>query len=106
MVEIDATITAGSLHVQVSNIFFREGNEICGFVAVVEEDVRILLQPCVLVTENGVNKADCWYDSLAFDVEGIELSAVSQVTVSKRLDHPMEFPPDTPKELGSVMIQE
>lgn len=103
--ELHAAVMASTLHVDVGGVLFRDDNEVCGFAERDADEVRILLQPCVLVPEGGTSKGDCWYASLAFDVDGVELRGAKRVTVLHRVDRPPEFPPFTPEALGSVVLE-
>lgn len=103
--DLHATVTGSTLHVDVGGVLFRDDNEVCGFAERDADEVRILLQPCVLVPEGGTSTGDCWYASLAFDVDGVDLHGATSVTVLHRVDRPPEFPPFAPEALGAAALE-
>ena len=102
--DIQASVASSTLHVELTGVIFRDNNDVCGYADLENDEVRVLLQPCVLVPEGGVSKGDCWYESVAFDVAGLDLTGANAVTVLQRVDRPPEFPPDTPKEIASAPL--
>ncbi|HWB78181.1 MAG TPA: hypothetical protein VG755_24620 [Nannocystaceae bacterium] len=102
--QIDALVTSNTLHVEIGGVLFRDNNEVCGFAERQSDEVRVLLQPCVLVPEGGVSKGDCWYASLAFEVGGIDPSGAQSVTILHRVDRSVELPPYPAEELGSAAL--
>lgn len=105
VVGIDVAVEGNTLHVSLSEIGFRDNNEICGFAERRESDISVLLQPCTLIPEGGVSKGDCWYDTIAFDVTNVDLSGAATLTVFHRVDNSPELPPDAPREVASAEIR-
>lgn len=102
--DLTASVASTTLHLELSGVLFRDDNEVCAFAERQEDDIRVLLQPCVLAPEDGVSKGDCWYETLSLDVTDVELVDAQTVTVLHRVDNPPEFPPYPPKVLATATL--
>ncbi|MBC8071994.1 MAG: hypothetical protein IAG13_26940 [Deltaproteobacteria bacterium] len=103
-VGIAAIVDDDVLRVTLTRVLFRDDNVICGFAERDRNEIDVLLQPCTLVPEGGVSKGDCWYESVAFDIDEVDVAGATRLTVLQRVDRSVELPPYEPKEIASISL--
>lgn len=101
---LTAAVSSTTLRLEITGVLFRDDNEVCAFAERDDDDIRVLLQPCILAPEDGVSKGDCWYETLSLDVTGVDLVDAATVTVLHRVDRTAEYPPYPPKVLATATL--
>jgi hypothetical protein len=102
-VGIEANLEGDAVHVTLTEVVFRDDNEICGFVERNADELVVLLQPCIL-SPGGVSKGDCMYSALSFDIDQIDIAGARSITILHRVDRSVELPPYPPQELASATL--
>lgn len=101
---VELSVDGSALRVHIETLLFRDNNEICGFAELENTTIRLLLQPCALVSVGGVSSGDCWYTTVDFEIDEIDIHSATDLRIFHRVDEPADMPSQTPEQVADVPL--